>query len=410
MKKEHPALYKTLIVVLCVAVVCGLTGIIVGSSVLSYMKSFVNGKLVIDLDNYKSSQSQTSIMYAYDKNKKPVEQVRLHGEENRIWIDYDEMPENLLWAFVCLEDTDFYTHSGVNWKRTVGVMIKPEYAGQGASTITQQLIKNLTDQSQVTYNRKFFEILRALNLERYYSKKDILEAYLNTLYLGAGCYGVKTAAETYFGKQVKDLTLAECAMLAASTKAPYTQNPFVSPEKNFTRRKYCLERMLAEGKINKKQFDKALAAKPKLMNSSNGGNVGSSGQPKMQILSWYEEFVVDQVIADLQAQYGYDYNEAWRMVYYGGLSIYSAVDMNVQKQLEKSFVNRAGFPSARRDSGGRLPQAAMTIMDYEGRVVAVAGGTGEKTANRAYNRATDKRAKRQPGSSIKPLAVYALYN
>ncbi len=403
--KRHPVFSGVLVGLFCLFVSGVLTVIIVGSSVLSYVNEFVDGKIVVDLDNYKSSQSQTSIMYAYNSKNKPVEQTRLHGTENRIWVDYDEMPENLLWAFVCLEDKRFYDHSGVDWIRTIGVLVNPKYDGQGGSTITQQLIKNLTDQKQVTYNRKFNEILRALNLEKEYSKKDILEAYLNTVYLGAGCYGVKTAAETYFGKEVKDLTLVECASLAATTKAPYTCNPFVNKEKNTKRLKTCLWYMHDEGKITDKQYEKALKTKLKLVSQKNQSS--NADNENDNVLSWYEEYVIDQVIADLQKEYGYEYNEAWRMVYYGGLSIYSAVDLDIQNKLEKIYANRTGFPYSSKDKNGKYPESAMTIMDYQGRVVALVGGTGKKTANSVYNRATDKRAKRQPGSSIKPLSVYA---
>lgn len=403
-RRRHPVIF-TLFLIFFVLLISGImTGLVVGTSVFRYMDTFVNGKKVIDLDYYKSTQSQTSILYAYNKDGKPVEQTRLHGEENRIWIDYDEMPEDLIWAFVCLEDKRFFDHDGVDWKRTIAVMVKSDYSGQGGSTITQQLIKNLTKKNEVTFIRKFNEILRALNLENYYSKTEILEAYLNEVYLGCGCYGVRTAAERYFGKEVKDLTLVECATLAAITKAPYTQNPVYSYEKNREREQYCLECMWKEGKISEKRYKKALKKKVTILKNNT---VTSTGAADSHILSWYEEYVIDEVIAELQAEYGYEYNEASRMVYYGGLNIYSAVDLDVQAKLEKIYLNREGFPNSIRDKEGRLPQSAMTIMDYQGRIIALVGGTGEKTTNRAYNRATDKRAKRQPGSSIKPLGVYA---
>ncbi|MBQ4366213.1 MAG: transglycosylase domain-containing protein [Clostridia bacterium] len=403
-RRKHPVIF-TIFLVFFVLLISGImTCLVVGSFMFRYVDGFVGGKKVIDLDYYKSTQSQTSILYAYNANGKPVEQTRLHGEENRIWIDYDEMPDDLIWAFVCLEDKRFFEHSGVDWRRTVGVMIKPSLDGQGGSTITQQLIKNLTKKNEVTYIRKFNEILRALNLENYYSKTDILEAYLNEVYLGCGCYGVRTAAERYFGKEVKDLTLVECATLAAITKAPYTQNPVYSYEKNREREQYCLECMKEQGKISEKRYNKAIKKKVKVLKNNT---ISSTGGAEQHILSWYEEYVIDQVIADLQAEYGYEYNEASRMVYYGGLNIYSAVDLGIQSKLEEIYRNREGFPYSVKDKEGRLPQSAMTIMDYQGRIVAIAGGTGEKTANRSYNRATDKRAKRQPGSSIKPLGVYA---
>lgn len=407
-KKKHTGLFVAFTFLFCVFVAAMLTFIIVGTNVLDYATNFVDGGIVINLDDYKDNQNQTSIMYAYDDNNRPIELARLHGEENRIWVDYDEMPENLLWAFVCLEDKRFYDHSGVDWIRTIGVLINPEYKGQGGSTITQQLIKNLTDDNEATYNRKFGEILRALNLEKNYSKKEILEAYLNTVSLGAGCYGVKTAAETYFGKDVSELTLLECATLAGITQAPYSKNPYANFEECMKRKDTCLWYMLDEGKITKEQYDKYVKKNTKVLEKgSSSSSNSSSNNPKSEILSWYEEYVIDQVIKDLQKEYDYDYNEAWRKVYYGGLKIYAAVDLNVQDVVEDSYENRKGFPYASKDKNGNLPDSSIVIMNYEGRIVALAGGTGKKTANRAYNRATDNRAKRQPGSSIKPLSVYA---
>ncbi len=405
-KKKHPILFGIFLFFYSIFAACMLTGIIVGGSVLSYVDSYINGSVAVDLDTYKSSQNQTSLMYAYDSNDNAIELARLHGEENRIWVDYEEMPDNLLWAFICLEDKRFYKHSGVDWIRTIGVLVNPDYEGQGGSTITQQLIKNLTDDKDVTYNRKFNEILRALNLEMNYSKKDILEAYLNTVSLGAGCYGVKTAAETYFGKSVDELTLAECATLAGITQAPYSKNPYANYEKCMERKNTCLWYMMDEGKITEKQYNKLKKKDVKILEqSATSGEEGENDDVK--ILSWYEEYVIDEVIADLQTEYGYEYNEAWRQVYYGGLKIYSAVDLDVQEKLENIYLNRSGFPSSGTDKDGNLPQSSMVIMDYQGRIVALVGGTGKKTENRSYNRATDSRAKRQPGSSIKPLAVYA---
>ena len=405
-RKKHPVLFTFFLIFFCIFVAGMLTFITVGNSVLSYVDSFVNGGIAIDLDNYKNSQNQTSIMYGYDKENNVVELARLHGVENRIWVDYDEMPQNLLNAFICLEDKRFYEHSGVDFIRTIGVLVIPDRWGQGGSTITQQLIKNLTKDNEATFNRKFNEIIRALNLEKHYSKKEILEAYLNTVSLGAGCYGVKTAAETYFGKEVKDLTLLECATLAGITQSPYSKNPYADFELCMKRKNDCLWYMYDEGKITKKQYDKYTNIDTKVK-PKGSTTVDSNNEDNSEILSWYEEYVIDQVIADLQKEYNYDYQEAWRKVYYGGLKIYAAVDLEVQKSLESIYKNRTGFPYSHKNEKGDLPDSSMTIMDYQGRIVALVGGTGKKTANRAYNRATDQRAKRQPGSSIKPLGVYA---
>ena len=141
-------------------------------------------------------------------------------------------------AVIALEDTRFKKHHGVDWIRTIGVIVKPQNLGQGGSTITQQLIKNLTNNKEVTVVRKFYEILSALNLEENYDKDTILEAYLNTLYLGSGCYGVKTASEKYFGKDISELNAAECAVLVSITKAPTKYNPLINPDKNRERQVY----------------------------------------------------------------------------------------------------------------------------------------------------------------------------
>ncbi len=403
-RKKHPVIFSVFLFLFCIFVSCMLTGIIVGGSMLVYIDGVINGDIAIDLDTYKSSQSQTSFMYAYDSDGDTVELRRLHGEENRIWIDFDEIPERLQWAFICLEDKRFYEHPGVDWIRTIGVFINPSYEGQGASTITQQLIKNLTDQNEATYMRKFNEILRALNFERNYSKKDILEAYLNTASLGAGCYGVKTAAETYFGKSLSELTISECATIAAITKAPYSLNPYVDYEACMERRDDCLFYMHDQGKISDKEYQAALKEKVEVKEYSYSDDEVDSSE--VEIMGWYEEYVIDEVIEDLQEKYGYEYNEAWRKVYYGGLNIYTAVDLGVQDTLDYIYSNRIGIPDAGYDENGDEAQSAMTIMDYNGRIVALVGGCDEKPTNRCLNRATDESSKRQPGSSIKPLTVY----
>lgn len=403
-RKKHPVLFGIFLFMFCCFVSVMVTGIVVGGSMLTYIDSVINGASAIDLDSYKSSQSQTSFVYATKANGEQVELRRLHGEENRIWIDYDEIPLNLQWAFVCLEDKRFYQHPGVDWIRTIGVFINPSYEGQGASTITQQLIKNLTDENEVTYQRKFNEIIRALNFERNYSKKDILEAYLNTASLGAGCYGVKTAAETYFGKELSELTLSECATIAGITQAPYSLNPYVDYEACMERRDTCLWYMHEQGKITTKEYEAAL--KEKIVVKDYEVAADDEQVAEEDIYSWYEEYVIDEVIDDLQRKYNLEYAEAWQRVYYGGLNIYTAVDLEIQELIEYVYENRIDFPDPGVDVNGDQAQSSMTIMDYNGRIIAIAGGADKKTTNRGFNRATDYMGKRQPGSSIKPLSVY----
>lgn len=422
-KKEHKVL-RRIGIVICAFMLIGLVSVSsVGLFVIKNMASFVNGQVAIDLDEYKAHQSQTTILFTYDDDGNEVELARLHGEENRIWVDLDEMPVNLRNAFIALEDIRFRKHSGVDWRRTISVLVLPQNDGQGGSTITQQLIKNLTGERDVTYIRKFNEIKNALNLEKHYSKETILEAYLNTLYLDAGCYGVQTASEYYFGKDVSELNLAECACIASITQTPRANNPILNFEENQKRSKYCLKQMLNEGYITQEEYDEAIAydfvfttdddyvpdddeeSKTDDMIKVNEDNVGKYEQEENEVQSYYVDYVIDEVIEDLMDTHAYSYNEAWRMVYYGGLKIHVAVDLDIQKEMEDIYYNRTGFPDA-KNSYGEDVQSCMVIMDYTGRVVGIVGQAGEKTGARCLNIATDSR--RQPGSAIKPLSVYSL--
>jgi penicillin-binding protein 1A len=387
--------------------VFALTATFVIIYVAGHIVSFTNGEAAIDLDEYKINQSQTSFVYAYDKTGKEILIEKLHGEENRVWANLEEMSPNILKAFVSLEDKRFKEHKGVDWYRFMGVITKYSFE-QGASTITQQLIKNLTGEKDVTVIRKFNEILSALNLENHYSKDTILETYLNTVALGSGCYGVKTAAEKYFGKDVSELNLAESAALAAITKAPFTFDPLRNPQKNKDRQEYCLSEMLTQGTINKEEYDEAVAYNLILTNSPGYVPDETAEKPANEtskIQSFYVDFVINNVISDFMSKYGITVQQATRKLYTGGIRIYAAVDMDVQKTLEDVYYNRVTFPKEKATEKSPAVQSAMTVMDYEGRVVGIVGQAGPKLANRTLNRAAD--SPRQPGSTLKPLAVYA---
>lgn len=412
-KKNFKGKRTIITVLLSVLIVLVLTALIVGICILSYAVKFVNGEVAINLDSYKNSQDQTSILYAYDKNNEPYEIARLHGEENRIWVDLDEIPQCLQDAFVSLEDKRFFKHPGVDWIRTFKAVLTLGKSG-GGSTLTQQLIKNLTDENAPTISRKFNEILYALNLEKHFNKDEILEAYLNTIPLGSGCYGVQTATQKYFGKDVQDINAAESAIIASITKAPTKYNPLLNPENSKSRaRNVCLKAMYQNDALTKDEYKEALEYEYIFTNSENYTPSASASKTVKQdtkINSYYVDYVIDSVIEDFMEQYGYTKAEAYRMVYYGGLKIYTAIDEDIQKKVEKVYENRTGFPSEpKRTEGnekGKLKkiQSACTVMNYEGRVVAVVGGAGKKTINRGLNRATN--STRQPGSSIKPLSVY----
>lgn len=383
-----------------------LCGLVVGGYVLYKSISYINGE-PFDLDKYKADQVQTSIIYRKEtESSEYTEYMRLHGETNRIWVSLDDIPKNMKNAIIALEDKRFNDHNGVDWIRTIGVFVKPSNYGQGGSTITQQLIKNLTDEKDVTYVRKFKEILTALNLEKNYEKDEILETYLNTLYLGEGCYGIKTAAEVYFGKEVEDLNLAECATLACITKEPGTYDPLMNPENNADRRKYCLDNMLAEGYINKSEYVEALNCDLVFSNDPDFVSqiVDATEIEKTEkVQSYYVDHIINQLIEDFQTEYDLSYIQAWKKVYYGGLRIYSAEDTEIQDLVERVYENRESFPAVYGSYGEKV-QSSMTIMDYRGRIVAIVGGCDEKTEDRCLNRASQ--SPRQPGSTIKPLSVY----
>lgn len=408
-KKASLWVKRAFIFAFSLAMIFSITSIIVVGYVANYIVSYSNGDLAIDLEDYKLDQSLTSFVYAYDKNGKEVEYARLHGEENRIWVNLEQMGEFIPKAFVSLEDKRFYDHAGVDWYRFTSVFVKYNFS-QGGSTITQQLIKNLTLEKDVTAVRKFREIVTALNLEKNYSKESILEAYLNTLYLGNSCYGVQTASETYFGKSVDELNLAEAACITAITQAPFTYDPLYNPENNKHRQEYCLDQMLEQGVISQEEHRQAVDFKLIYTNSpeyipNQKEDKPSAVEKKSDFQSYYVDYVIDSVIADLRSQLGYTLQQATNKIYYGGLKIYTAVDLDVQKHLEDVYYNRVTFPKQEDTPEKPAVQSAMTILDYEGRIVGIIGGAGEKKANRSLNRAAY--SPRQPGSTIKPLAVYS---
>lgn len=211
--KKRKQMSAGLTVFLTVFLICFMIAVVTGASIVltvfndigfigaGSIEDDVAGVDYIDLDEYIANQSQTTIVYAYDEKGKEVEIARLHGSENRMWVDLNEVCKYLKDAFVAVEDKRFFDHDGVDWIRSIGGVIKSGFS-QGGSTITQQLIKNLTGENQATFARKYKEIKNALKLEQHFDKDEILEAYLNTIYLDMGCYGVKTGAEYYFGKDV----------------------------------------------------------------------------------------------------------------------------------------------------------------------------------------------------------------
>ena len=222
-----------------------ITCCIVAVTLTVYIMQFADSAFDVDLKNV--DLSYTSFIYAKNSAGEQVEVKRLSGDENRIWVNMEQIPKHTQDAFTAVEDKRFYEHDGVDWKRTVRVTISTLFNGygEGGSTITQQLVKNITGDDRVTPERKIREIFRALNLEKQYTKIDILEAYLNRVPLGGTVYGVGSAAYYYFGKTVDQLTIAECAILAGMTRSPSVLNPYANLERSKERQLYALKCMLS---------------------------------------------------------------------------------------------------------------------------------------------------------------------
>ncbi|MBQ9980375.1 MAG: PBP1A family penicillin-binding protein, partial [Oscillospiraceae bacterium] len=326
-------------------------------------------------------------------------------DENRIIVSYDQIPKHLRDAAVAIEDKRFYSHQGVDWYRTVAAVFNMFLSMDdtfGGSTITQQLIKNTTGEDQVTVKRKLVEIFQALELEKKYTKKQILESYLNTIYFGQKCYGVQTAANMYYGKDVSELSLAESAALIGITNNPSLYDPYISDasrERNKSRQEDILYEMLKQGKITQAEYDEAVDEELVFTR----GNASDTTK-KNTAYSWFVDEVIRDVTEDLMEKYDLNEQGARTMLYTGGYSIYATIDMDIQNIVDEVYENTENMPYADSDLGQTLQSAIVVTDPYTGHVVAMAGGIGEKTESLNWNRAT--MSKRSPGSSIKPLTVY----
>ena len=363
-----------------------------------YVKTCLTEDIDISLSDYQLSES--SIIYCETEPGVYKELATLHGVENRIWVDLEDIPDYLVKALVAIEDHRFYTHKGVDWYRTVGAMFTLLTGGDdsfGGSTITQQLIKNVTGNKEVTVQRKLIEIFQALEFEKKYDKDEILEWYLNAVYFGEGCDGIYTAAEKYFGKEPSELTLAESASIVGIVNLPTYYSPFYSEENNKARQETVLRRMYELGYISYDEYEQA--KNEQLVFTRSDNEVADQ-----EIYSYYVEAVIKDVTEDLMEQKGISQDTARQLLYNGGYRVYSCLDPYIQECVDNVYLDVENFPKPSYTS--QQLQSAMVIMDpYTGEVKAMSGGVGEKTGNLVLNRATD--ALRAPGSSFKPLAVYA---
>ena len=391
----------------------------------------------LDLDNQKNRQ--TSIVYDINGN----EYASLSRNENRIWRELSAMPENLQNAVIAIEDKNFRTEPGINLKGTIGAALNA-FTGnriwgtnRGASTLEQQLIKNLTSDKSASgvegALRKLREIYRALCLSRAYSKETILEAYLNTISFTGTIQGVQTAANEYFNKDVSQLTLWECATIASITKNPTNYNPYTNPENLIHRRNFIMYNMWQQGIISEEDYRNG-AAQPLVLAEEDTNKKTSS------VTSYFTDALFTEVVHDIMDKEGVDESTAQSMLYTGGYTIEATVNPKMQTAMENLMLNEGdayfpagwheeevtsisdddvqvmnadGTPKTRTGDDGTVyyyrnvrTQAAMVTLDYDGNVIAIVGGLGEKNKSLSLNRAYS--VERQTGSTIKPIGAYAL--
>ncbi|MBQ7760739.1 MAG: PBP1A family penicillin-binding protein [Clostridia bacterium] len=361
----------------------------------------------IDLTLIRSGATSITRIYYFDKDDRRSregtphelkdEELFMHKHD---WISIDKIPKNLINAFVAIEDKRFYEHKGVDWARTskaiLNYLFKLEEKSFGGSSITQQLVKNVTGNNETTIKRKIDEIIKALDLEKKASKREILEYYLNVVYLGENCYGVATASEVYFNKDISNLSLKECAMLASIVKGPSIYNPHTNLDNNLNRSLLVLNALKEQGYIDDNEYKNAINENVEI--NPNIENISHTG-----IYSWFTEALLKQVSEDLSKKYNIAVDTAKKEILKGGYRIYSTIDPEIQHNLENIYKN---YPLYIQMQGGKYPESACVIIDPKtSDVLALIGGIGDKKANMIFNRATD--AKRPPGSVLKPLSVYA---
>ncbi len=410
------------------------------------------------LDDYVLEE--TSFIYYVDSNGDIQELQQIYTTTDRQWATLDEIPQAMIDAVVAIEDKRFYEHQGVDWITTVKACLNMFFGGDdqfGGSTITQQLVKNSTGEKSVTVQRKVMEIFRAQICERDYDKDVIMEQYLNRIYLGRGCYGVKSAAAEYFGKELQSLTVAECASLISITNNPslfnpYSENVFVykgeerdGAGRNRYRQLNVLSEMLDQGYLTQEEYDEAVAQEMVFKEGIDdedrwtvcdneecgyegirstfdgegntcycpvcGTATSVTTSASQHIYSWFVDAVIMDFASYLAEQDGKnweDLGESDRELYLeriqkGGYHIYTTLDMEVQQQVDEIYEDLSNLPTT---SSAQQLQSAIVVIDNDtGDVVALAGGVGEKTTFLGYNRATQ--AKLQTGSAIKPITVYA---
>ena len=381
------------------------TGMILACIFAVYVKTSLYKQLDVTPQELARAESSHILAETSPGSGQWTELATLHYKVNRVPVDYEQIPKDLEHACVAIEDRRFYQHKGVDWWRTVaafGNMFLSMRDNFGGSTITQQLIKNLTGKDDVTVQRKLLEIFQALDFEKKYTKEEIIGWYMNQIFLGEGCYGVGAASKAYFGKEVWQLDLAECASLIGITNSPSLYDPYISEDtkaNNKRRQETILWAMYEQGYISYEEYD---SAKNETLHFRSSVGDDRSDAP----FSYYVDSLIWDLVDDLAEARGVTDRVAEDLLYNGGYNIYSCMDMRIQQIVDDVYQNVGGLPQpSYNPSGAKLNSAIVIIDPSDGAIVALAGDTGEKTASFTDNYAT--RLPRPPGSSFKPVAIYA---
>jgi len=459
----------TVATVLLILVICGF---VVVNLLGDYLQEEIMPMAQMNLDDY--DLDKTSYIYYKDDNGNIQTLQQIHSTTDRQWVAFEDLPEDLLHAAVAIEDKRFYEHQGVDWITTAKACINMFFGGSsqfGGSTLTQQLVKNLelmldSSADDVTVQRKIMEIFKAQAFEKTYDKDVVMEWYMNTVFFGEGCYGVKSAAENYFGKELQDMTTAELAALIGITNNPSLFNPYRTwrdnkdmngAQRNRDRQLTILGEMYVQEWITKEEYEEAksqvmvfkrgiadedrwtecvdlvddegnllaqgcgyegpvrdLASKTEGSKTVHycpncGLQINTTTDSSKSVYSWYVDTVLEDVARDLALKDGVTtWDRTVRERYINkiaraGYHIYTCFNPEVQAAVDLVYTDLTQIPQT---LGSQQLESAIVIVDNRtGDIVAMAGGVGEKTVPDAFNRAVD--SQRQPGSSIKPLTIYA---
>ena len=397
-----------------------ITGTIVSAALTFYVIDFMDDTADVTIEELELTYN--TYVYAYNSDEELVKLYEVsNGGNQSIPVEIDDLPQYVRDAFVYTEDERFYNHDGVDYKRTFSAFLNMFMhfynTNQGGSTITQQLIKNITGDDEQSPSRKIREIFRAMQLEKRYSKDEILVSYLNYIGFGGSTIGIEAASEKYFGKHVKDLDVAEAASLAAIPKSPNTYNPFADKKANKERQEYVLKKMYENGAISYDKYQESIHEHLIFTDSDEYHKFEDPNEPEeidlydsSQATTWVVDTAINEFAEYLSQTYNLSHSEAISRINKGGYQIYTTVDLEMQDYVEnkyKDITNLMDLSLAQKtlDDGSVItPQSAFIAMDYTGQIKCVVGAVGAKTESLCWNYATMEQ--RQPGSAIKPVSTY----